>query len=52
MESSTIVLNDEIIKLRQRAKAGEPEAMLAREFGISGDTLCRCLKVRKLDQTV
>ena len=38
--------NDEITKLRQRAEAGEPKAMLAREFGISRDTLYRYLKPR------
>ncbi len=31
--------NDQIINLRQKAEAGEPKAMLAREFGISRDTL-------------
>lgn len=36
--------NDEITKLRHRAEAEEPKAMLAREFGISRDTLYRYLK--------
>ncbi len=44
--------NDEITKLRQRAEAGEPKAMLAREFGISRDTLYRYLKPGLLDQRV
>jgi len=44
--------NDQIIKLRQRAEAGEPKAMLAREFGISRDTLYRYLKAGQLDQRV
>ena len=41
--------NNEISKLRQRAEAGEPKAMLAREFGISPDTLYRYLKTGLLD---
>ena len=40
--------NDQITNLRQRAEAGEPKAMLAREFGISRDTLYRYLKPRTL----
>ena len=44
--------NDEITKLRQRAEAGEAKAMLAREFGISRDTLYRYLKPGQLDQRV
>ena len=44
--------SDAITKLRQRAEAGEPKAMLAREFGISRDTLYRYLKPGQLDQRV
>ena len=44
--------NDEITKLRQRAEAGEPKAMLAREFGISRDTLYRYFRAGLLDQRV
>ncbi len=43
---------DEITKLSQRAEAGEPKAMLAREFGISRDTSYRYLKPAPLDQRV
>ena len=46
------VRNDQIIDLRQRAEAGDPKAMLAREFGISRDTLYRYLKPGQLDQRV
>ncbi len=44
--------NDEITELRQSAQAGEPKAMLAREFGISRDTLYRYIKPGQLDQKV
>ena len=44
--------NDEITKLRQRAKSGEPKAVLAGEFGISRDTLYRYFKAGQLDQRV
>ena len=44
--------NYQITNLRQRAEAGEPKAMLAREFGISRDTLYRYLKPGQLDQRV
>ena len=44
--------SDAITKLRQRAEAGEPKAMLAREFGISRDTLYRYLKPGQLDRRV
>ena len=44
--------NDQIIGLRQRAQAGEPKAILAREFGISRDTLYRYIKPGQLDQRV
>ena len=37
--------NDQSLELRRRADAGEPTAMLAREFGISRDTLYQYLKV-------
>ncbi len=40
--------NDQITQLRQRAEAGEPKATLAREFGISRDTLYSYLKPRTL----
>lgn len=32
--------------------AGEPKATLARKFGISRDTLCKCLKPGPLDRRV
>ena len=49
----TKVLSDnQVTKLRQRAKAGEPKAMLLREFGISRDTLYRYIKPRPSDKSL
>ncbi len=36
--------DDQAITLRQRAAAGEPKAQLAREFGISRETLYQYLR--------
>ena len=41
-----ILCSYQITNLKQRAEAGEPRAMLPREFGISRDTLYRYLKPR------
>ena len=38
-------VTDQVTELRRRAGAGEPKATLAREFGISRETLYRHLKV-------
>lgn len=37
--------DDQAVELLRRAGAGEPKAMLAREFGISRETLYQYLKV-------
>lgn len=39
------LVNDQVVELRRRAGAGEPKATLAREFGISRETLYQYLKV-------
>jgi DNA invertase Pin-like site-specific DNA recombinase len=39
------LVEDQVIELRRRAGAGEPKATLAREFGISRETLYQYLKV-------
>lgn len=39
------LVDDQVIELRRRAGAGEPKATLAREFGISRETLYQYLKV-------
>ncbi len=36
--------DDEVVALRQRAKSGEQKAVLAREFGVSRETLYQYLK--------
>lgn len=38
------LLDKQVVELRRRADAGEPKAPLAREFGISRETLYRYLK--------
>ena len=43
---------EQITKLRKRAEDGEPKARLAREFGISRDTLYRYLNPRPSDRTL
>ena len=37
--------DNQVVELRRRASAGEQKAMLAREFGISRQTLYQYLKV-------
>jgi transposase-like protein len=45
MEPKTNVSPDEqTVAVRQRAAAGEPKAQLAREFGISRETLYQYLR--------
>jgi len=39
------LVDDQVVELRRRAGAGEPKATLAREFGISRETLYQYLKV-------
>ena len=39
------LVDDRIVDLRRRAGAGEPKSTLAREFGISRETLYQYLKV-------
>lgn len=38
------LVDDQVVELRRRAGAGEPKATLAREFGISRETLYQYLK--------
>lgn len=39
------LVDDQIVELRRRVGAGEQKATLAREFGISRETLYQILKV-------
>ncbi|SSR39838.1 site-specific recombinase, DNA invertase Pin [Acinetobacter baumannii] len=39
------LVDDQVVELRRRAGAGEQKATLAREFGISRETLYQYLKV-------
>ncbi|MGK5038432.1 helix-turn-helix domain-containing protein [Janthinobacterium sp. LB3P118] len=39
------LVENQVVELRRRAGAGEPKALLAREFGISRETLYQYLKV-------
>lgn len=39
------LVDDQVVELRRRAKAGEQKATLAREFGISRETLYQYLKI-------
>ena len=44
--------DNRVTKLRQRAEAGEPKAMLARKFGISRDTLYSYIKPGSSDKSL
>ncbi len=41
---------DQVAQLRQRAHAGEKKAVLARQFGISRETLYSYLRTEKLNK--
>ena len=43
------LVDNQVVELRRRAGAGEPKATLAREFGISRETLYQYLKVAPAD---
>ena len=40
--------DDQVVALQQRAKSGEQKAVLAREFGVSRETLYQYLKSQNL----
>ena len=42
------LVNNQVIELQRRVSAGEPKAALAREYGISRETLYQYLKVKPL----
>jgi DNA invertase Pin-like site-specific DNA recombinase len=42
------LVNNQVIELHRRISAGEPKAALAREFGISRETLYQYLKIKPL----
>jgi DNA invertase Pin-like site-specific DNA recombinase len=42
------LINNQVVQLHRRVSAGEPKAVLAREYGISRQTLYQYLKVKPL----